>query len=215
VHAAIALLAALEHRGRTGEGQQIEVAQIEVGACITAEPVIEYSMNGIVRPREGNRQRDLAQGVYPTRSEGAWVALSVRHDADWARLVEAIGRPELRGDPRFASARAREIAHDAFDEVVADWTRGRLADEIVDGLRERGVPAEWLLTPDRMYDHPQLVQRSYFEELEHPITGRHRYPGWPVRITPGPTRHHRFRPPTLGQHNTEILREMGLSDEAR
>jgi crotonobetainyl-CoA:carnitine CoA-transferase CaiB-like acyl-CoA transferase len=66
-----------------------------------------------------------------------------------------------------------------------------------------------------MYDHPELAQRDYFEELEHPITGRHRYPGWPFRITPGPTHHHRFRPPTLGQHNTEILREMGLSDEAR
>jgi crotonobetainyl-CoA:carnitine CoA-transferase CaiB-like acyl-CoA transferase len=75
------------------------------------------------------------------------------------------------------------------------------------------VPAERVLTPDRMYDHPELAQRDYFEELEHPITGRHRYPGWPFRITPGPTRHHRFRPPTLGQHNAEILRELGLSDE--
>src|SRR5262245_49077251 len=67
VHAAVALLAALEHRRRTGQGQQIEVAQIEVGACVTPEPVIEYSMNGIVRPREGNRQRGYAQGLYPTQ----------------------------------------------------------------------------------------------------------------------------------------------------
>ena len=67
VHAGVALLAALEHRRRTGEGQLIEIAQIEVGACVTAEPVIEYSMNGVVRPREGNRPRGYLQGVYPTR----------------------------------------------------------------------------------------------------------------------------------------------------
>ncbi len=71
-----------------------------------------------------------------------------------------------------------------------------------------------LLTPDRMYDIPQLDARGYYDELEHPITGSHRYPGWPLRLTPGPSRHHRFVPPTLGQHNEEILRSLGLdSDE--
>ena len=78
VHAAVALLAALEHRRRTGEGQLIEVAQIEVGAAVTAEPVIEYSMTGKVRPREGNRHRTYAQGVYPARGQDEWVAISVR-----------------------------------------------------------------------------------------------------------------------------------------
>jgi crotonobetainyl-CoA:carnitine CoA-transferase CaiB-like acyl-CoA transferase len=65
-----------------------------------------------------------------------------------------------------------------------------------------------------MYDIPQLDARGYYDELEHPITGSHRYPGWPLRLTPGPSRHHRFVPPTLGQHNEEILRSLGLdSDE--
>ncbi len=96
VHAGVALLAALEHRRRTGEGQLIEVAQIEVGAAVTAEPVIEYSMNGIVRPRDGNRQRGYCQGVYPTDTDDAWVALSVRDDNDWS----AVGRGD--GSPRAA-----------------------------------------------------------------------------------------------------------------
>lgn len=72
MHAGVALLAALEHRRRTGEGQLIEVAQIEVGAAVTAEPVIDYSINGIVRPRDGNRQRGIRQGVCPTDTEDAW-----------------------------------------------------------------------------------------------------------------------------------------------
>lgn len=213
VHAGVALLAALEHRRRTGEGQLIEVAQIEVGAALTAEPVIEYSMNGVVRPREGNRQRGYCQGVYPTSTDGAWVALSVRDDTDWRQLVDAMGRPELLEDDRLASAQRRADAHDLFDDIVAAWSRTLTPGEIVAALQARGVPAEELLTPERMYDVPQLDARGYYQDVEHPVTGRHRYPGWPFRITPGPVSHHRFAPPTLGQHNDEILRGLGLSDD--
>jgi crotonobetainyl-CoA:carnitine CoA-transferase CaiB-like acyl-CoA transferase len=211
VHAGVALLAALEHRRRTGEGQLIEIAQVEVTACVTAEPVIEFSMNGIVRPREGNRRRGWVQGVYPTAVDGAWVAISVRHDADWAQLATAMGRAEMLDDARFASADQRQLAHDDFDTVVADWTRIRTGSEIIDALSARRVPAEQVLTPERMYDMPQLDARGYYEEIDHPVTGPHRYPGWPMRMTPGPSRHHRFAPPTLGQHNEEILRGLGLT----
>src|SRR5690348_13931345 len=116
-HATAALLAALEHKRRTGAGQLIEVAQIEVGAVVTAEPVIEYSLTGRVPEREGNRHRTFAQGVYPAAGEDEWVAVSVRHDADWNATIEAIGRPELADDPRFGTAEARRANHDAFDEV--------------------------------------------------------------------------------------------------
>ncbi len=211
VHAGVALLAALDHRRRTGEGQLIEVAQIEVGAAVTAEPVIEYSMNGIVRPRDGNRQRGCCQGVYPTDTDDAWVALSVRDDTDWSQLVEAMGRPGLLEDDRLATAHGREAAHDVFDGVVAAWTRTRATADIVAALRERNIPVEEVIAPEQMYDLPGLDARGYYEDFEHAVTGRHRYPGWPFRITPGPARHHRFAPPTLGQHNDEILGGLGLS----
>ena len=64
-----------------------------------------------------------------------------------------------------------------------------------------------------MYDIPQLDARGYYQEVEHPVTGMHRYPGWPFTMTPGPRRHHRFAPPTLGQHNEEILRGLGLTGD--
>jgi crotonobetainyl-CoA:carnitine CoA-transferase CaiB-like acyl-CoA transferase len=213
VHAGVALLAALEHRHRTGDGQLLEIAQIEVAACLTAEPVIEYSMNGIIQPRNGNRHRGFAQGVYPTEVEDDWVALSVRDDSDWAQLAAAMGRPDLIDDARFASADDRERSHDDFDDVVAEWTRTRSAEAIVDTLGARHVPAERVMTADRMYDIAQLDERRYYEEFEHPVTGRHRYPGWPFTMTPGPGRHHRFKPPTLGQHNNEILHGLGLTDD--
>ena len=213
VHATVALLAALEHKRRTGEGQLIEVAQIEVGAAVTAEPVIEYSLTGTVRGREGNRHRTFAQGVYPAAGDDEWVAISVRDDADWAAVAEVIGRPELRDDPRFASQEARLHNQDAFDEVLAEWTATRPPDEIAELIRRRSVPAERLLTPDRMYDVDQLDARGFYEDLEHPLSGRQRFPGWPFRITPGPSRHHRTPSPTLGQHNAEVLGALGLSGD--
>ena len=213
VHATVALLAALEHRARTGDGQLLEVAQIEVGAAVAAEPVIEYSLTGQVQAREGNRHREYAQGVYPTAADDDWVAVSVRDDSDWAALTDALGRPELLADTRFATIQDRRDNHDAFDTVLGEWTRTRAADEIADELNRRGVPAERLLTPDRMYDVEQLDARSFYQELEHPITGSHRFPGWPFRITPGPRRHHSAVSPTLGQHNDEVLAEVGLSEQ--
>ena len=213
VHAGIALLGALEHRRRTGEGQLIEIAQIEAAACVTAEPVIQYSMNGIVQPRTGNRFEGLVQGVYPTVADDVWVALSVRDDKDWKQMADAMGRPDLIADARFDSADNREHSHDDFDDVVTEWTRTLTASRIVDELSSRRVPAEQVMTADRMYDIAQLDERRYYEAFEHPLTGLHRYPGWPFTITPGPGRHHRFVTPTLGQHNGEVLRELGLSNE--
>lgn len=213
VHATVALLAALEHKRKTGEGQLIEVAQIEVGAAVTPEPVIEYSLTGRVREREGNRHRTYAQGVYPSSGDDQWVAISVRDDSDWAAVTEAIGRPELRDDARLASPEARVQNHDAFDAALAQWTARQTSDEAADSLRRRGVPAERLLTADRMYEVDQLDARGFYEELDHPLSGRQRYPGWPFRITPGPTRHHRSPSPMLGQHNDEVLGALGLSDD--
>ncbi len=211
-HATVALLAALDHRRRTGEGQLIEVAQIEVGAAVTAEPVIECSLTGRVPQREGNRHRAYAQGVYPAAGEDEWLAVSVRDDADWRAAVDVMGRPELAEDPRFHTAGARQDNHDAFDEVLRHWTASQDPDEAADALRRRGVPAERLLTGDRMYDVDQLDARGFYTELEHPLSGRQRYPGWPFRITPGPADHHRTPSPTLGQHNNEVLSALGLSD---
>lgn len=189
VHAGVALLAALEHRNRTGAGQLVEIAQIEVAAAVTAEPVIEYSMNGVVTPREGNRRRGYLQGVYPTNEDDVWVALSV---------------PD------------QPIDHDVFDELVASWSRTQTAAAIVETLQAQGIAAERVITGEQMYDREligaQLDARGYYQELEHRITGPHRYPGWPFRITPGPRQHHRSAPPTLGQHNDEVLRELGLSE---
>jgi crotonobetainyl-CoA:carnitine CoA-transferase CaiB-like acyl-CoA transferase len=141
------------------------------------------------------------------------VAVSVRDDADWNATLGVIGRPELAEDRRFHTAEARRTNHDAFDEVLQAWTSTQDPDEAADALRRRGVPAERLLTGDRMYEVDQLDARGFYTELAHPLSGRQSYPGWPFRITPGPADHHRTPSPTLGQHNHEVLNALGLSDD--
>ena len=184
VHAGVALLAALEHRRRTGEGQLIEIAQIEVAASVAAEPVIEYSMNGVIRPREGNRRRGCVQGVYPTAADDEWVALCVRDDTDWAHLVEAIERPELH-DRRSRVARRLRRGGRRMD---ADGS----AAEIVDVLNAHQIPAEQVLTAARMYDIAQLDARGYYQEVEAPDHGRAPLSGLAVQD------HARARPTTTG-----------------
>ncbi len=211
MHGALAVQAALEHRRRTEKGQAIELAQLEVGACLTAESVIDWSMNRRLRGGEGNRARDLApQGVYRCAGE-RWVALSVRSDDEWRRLVAAIGDPGWAGDPELAGVAGRLARHDEIDATIARWTAQRSPDEVVAELRARGIPAAGLLTAAEMYDDPQLEARGYYQLLEGARSGARRYPGWPMRFSFLSTPH-RCGPPGLGQHNEEILAgELGLS----
>jgi crotonobetainyl-CoA:carnitine CoA-transferase CaiB-like acyl-CoA transferase len=214
MHAGVALQAALAHRDRTGEGQLIELAQIETGACLTAEQVIDFSMNGRVQERTGNRDRAMApQGAYPCRDE-AWIALSVRDDADWQRLVALLGEPGWARSPELATVAGRRARHDEIDEGLAAWTRERDADELVSELCSSRIPAARCLVATRMYGEPHLEARGYYQAIEHPRSGVRRHPVWPLRFSFGPHPHYRGPAPTLGQHNDEILGgELGLSAE--
>lgn len=235
MHAAVAVQAALAHRDRTGEGQMIEVAQLETGVNLTAELVIAASgpvpsAPGVPDPgrsaapasRLGNRHPVWApQGVYPCRAATPVpevVALSIVDDEQWKVLAAAIGRSDLLADASLATAAGRRAAHDVLDEGIAAWTAERSPDEVVAALRPAGVAVAPVLTVPRMYSDSQLVARGYYQELPHARTGTRRYPGWPAQFsfTPalpgGGAEHHRSGSPTLGQHNEEILRDLlGLS----
>jgi crotonobetainyl-CoA:carnitine CoA-transferase CaiB-like acyl-CoA transferase len=174
--------------------------------------VIEYSMNGRVQQREGNRSRVFApQGVYPCK-DGAFVACSVRGDAEWQELVRALGDPAWAASSELASAEARRQRAHEIDEQLAAWTADREASEVAELLRARGIPAAQLLTAPGMYGEPQLEARNYYLTLEHPVTGKRRYPVWPMRFSfqTGPV--YPRATATLGQHNDEILGgELGLA----
>ena len=213
MHALVAVQAALAHRRSGGEGQLIEMAQLETAACMCPEPIIEFSMNGRTQGRRGNRSRDRApDGLYPC-AEGGHLAVSVRNDAEWSRLVEILGEPNWARDPELAHGDGRVKRADALDARLRAWTEGRNAGELAKLLQERRVPAAALLRADEMYDDPQLVARDYYQTLDHPVTGKRRYPVWPMRFSfASKEPAYAAGTPTLGQHNQEILgEELGLS----
>ena len=206
--AGAALQAALLHRARTGEGQMIEVAQLEAAVCMTADQVIDYALNERIAARIGNRHPVFApQGVYKC-ADDRYVALTVRNNNDWHQLLEAMGRP-LWDSEEFRNARRRRALHDDIDEYINEWTEGQDVDDVVARLRAHGVPAGAVITASLMLSEPQLNARNYYVPLDHPLSGVRRYPGWPMQFSFGGPQQ-RSAPPTLGQHNTEILTDLGL-----
>jgi crotonobetainyl-CoA:carnitine CoA-transferase CaiB-like acyl-CoA transferase len=216
MHAAVAIQAALEHRDRTGEGQLIEIGQLETGANLTAELVIQWSARGEALGRIGNRDHRFApQGVYRCRDDSGmptWVALTVETDGQWQALADAIGRHDWVDDAALQELSGRQRRHDELDRGVAEWARGLDPDAVVASLRDVGIPVGRVLEVPRTYDDPQLAARDFFQELEHPLSGTRRYPGWPMRFSflAAP---HRRGAPTLGQHNREILSELGFAPD--
>src|SRR5690606_8740252 len=116
IHGAFAVLAALEHRARTGEGQVVELPMVEVALNVAAEPAITASAYGLTPHRDGNRgPRAAPQGVYACAGEEQWVALAVADDEQWASLVDALGRPALALAPELATRAGRRAAPDLID----------------------------------------------------------------------------------------------------
>jgi crotonobetainyl-CoA:carnitine CoA-transferase CaiB-like acyl-CoA transferase len=214
MHAVFALLAALEHRKRTGDGQLVEVPLVEVALNLAAEQVIEYSAFGELLTRDENRAPTAApQGVYHCVGE-AEIALSVTTDEQWLSLCKLMGAPELAGDGELSTRKGRRAQHDRIDEGIDAWFKDKDIALAVEQLLGAGVPASAVVNGHHVMPNPQLEHRGFFQNLKHPVTGDTRYPGFPMNYSILGNQLHRSPPPTLGQNNEEVLRgELGLSEE--
>lgn len=219
-HATIALLLAMFHRQRTGDGCLVEVAMVGGALNVAAEIVIEHSANGQLLNRIGNRSRTAApQGFYlssDTDADGrqdSWVAISVATDEQWRAFCAVIGSTALSGNEQLNTHAGRQLAHDAIDAIVSAWCAHHDSAYILAALDEAGVPNARVLLPHEAGDLEQLNHRGYFEDVVHPELGAIRATGYPVRFSRGPEVMNRTAAPCLGQHNHEILTELlGLSD---
>ncbi|MEA2625956.1 MAG: benzylsuccinate CoA-transferase BbsF subunit, partial [Candidatus Binatota bacterium] len=213
LHAAVAVMAALEHRARTGEGQSIDLAQLEATAAMLGPWLLDAALGDPPR-RDGNRAPGAApHGIYPSRGRERWVAIAVFSDDEWRKLCTVAERPEWRDDPRFATAEARLAHQDPLDEAISAWTRTRSDDEVAEWLQRAGIAAAPVLDNPRVTTDPQLRDRGFWIVADHARLGRDLVTGSPIRLsaTPGTTER---AGPALGQDNAYVLREVcGYSED--
>jgi crotonobetainyl-CoA:carnitine CoA-transferase CaiB-like acyl-CoA transferase len=214
VHAAVALMAALEFVDDTGRGQLVELPMIETVLNVTAAQTIESEVFGLTLQRRGNRgHTNVIQNIYRCAGEDDWIALTVRSDSDWQSLVQLMGRPSWADDPGLSTVAHRRERADEVDRHLEEWFAEQTLDDVEQRLAGVGVPAAAVISPSAVTENPQLRDRGFFERLDHPRTGPGWYPCPPFARLGGAARW-LFRPaPTLGQHNEEVLSSLcGLTE---
>lgn len=212
IYAHFAILAALHHRDRTGQGQYIDLAMYEAMMSLIPEAVIDYSMNQTEPRRIGNRDRLMApHGHYPCFDHDTWLALSIRDNDMWLAFCEATGRPDLAQDPRFTTPTARVQNVADLDREVEAWSRRQTVGAAVDLLQLAGIAAGPVLRSDELFENEQLKARGMVVAPDHPIAGAHPQLGLPWQMDS--LRAEYRRAPLLGEHTHEIITGLlGMSE---
>jgi benzylsuccinate CoA-transferase BbsF subunit len=211
---AIAILAALEHRERTGHGQYIDMSQLEAALHFLGPALLDYTANGRVQHAAGNTDPVMApHGVYPATGEDRWVAIAVRDDVEWDALCTLLGRADLADDARLASAAGRARHAEEIDAGIAAWTREREPSVAETALQAAGVPASAVLDMNDLYADPQLAHRGHFVEIPHPTHGSTTIEASRFRMSRTPARIP-VDSPTFGAHSRQVLEEiLGYGDD--
>ena len=208
------LMAALDHQRRTGEGQHIDAAQLEMSLHFLGPQLVDYSVSGRSVTRNGNRSPYMApHGVFPCQGEDQWCAIAVETDQQWTGLQAAMGSPDWAKDLKFDKVEDRLENQEEMESKLSEWTQVRPPKAVMEALHAEGVPAGVVQRSSDLQRDPQLAHRRFFRDLEHQEMGTIPYPGHQFRISgydSGP----RSAAPVLGQHNDEVLRDvLGMTDE--
>ncbi|OBJ58667.1 CoA transferase [Mycobacterium sp. 1423905.2] len=214
VHAAFAVLAALAYADRTGMGQQVELPMVETVLNTTAVQPIEYEVFGKTLSRRGNRGHGGGlQNIYRCAGDDEWIAVTVRDDRQWVALVELLGAPSWC-DEALSTADGRRLHADDIDARLRDWFAGQPCDPTVERMAGAGIPAAPVVSPSLVTENPQLRERGFFESLNHPRTGANLYPTPPFALLSGQREWLLRPPPTLGEHNGDVLcNQCGLTED--
>ncbi len=214
--AATLVLEAIEARRRTGEGQLIDIAQLEVGSYLCGPALVEHFANGRTCEPGGNVDAlvdNVPNEIYAD-GHGGWLAVSVLDDAQWVGLCRVLGRDDLAADPTLATVEGRRARRADVDAAVGAWVADRAAPAAMVELQETGVPAGAVQDARSLEQCPQLQARDVFRSFaDHPLFGDRAHERFPAIFSESDLTPY-LRSPYLGEHNFEVYGELaGLSDE--
>ncbi|MGD9892394.1 MAG: CaiB/BaiF CoA transferase family protein [Dehalococcoidia bacterium] len=210
LHAALALVAALHHRDRTGEGQFVEVSQYESTIALLGAAVLDQSVNGAHAGRVGNRDPEaVPHNLYRCQGDESWCAISVFDDQQWQALAETPGLEALRR-PEFDTREGRRTHEAEIDATVEAWTSTWDRQALAAYLQERGVPAGPLQGVAELAGVDPVLSSRYFTKVDHPSGREFLIHGNPIQMRRNPPRVERG--PLLGEHTFDVLHDLlGLS----
>jgi formyl-CoA transferase len=208
MHMAIGILAALQQRHATGRGQQVEVSMQDAVVNLIRVSLRDHQRFGMAMPRRGNQ---LGHGVpgttYPCAPGGLndWVFINAQQQM-WPAFAAAIGDPALARDPRFADEAGRWENRAALNALIETWTRARSKYEVMQILAAAGVPCGACQDTGEVLSDPHLREREIIVDIDYPTRGTYQTVGCPIKLSNSPAMV--TRPPLLGEHTAEVLRDL-------
>ncbi len=212
--ATAALIAALDHRDKTGKGQLLDISQFETAISFILPGLLEYAANGQEPERIGNSSPAAApHGVYPCKGDDRWCTISVTTAREWGDFCSEIGQPGLVSDPWFDTLENRKANEEALNNIIAKWTANLTPEEIMHRLQAAGVAAGIVANTADVLNDPQLKQRNLFWQMEHPEMGMFTHLGQSFQLSKTPAQPY-VPSPLLGEHTEQICTELlGMPDE--
>lgn len=215
-HAALALIAALLQRRRSGRGQYIDLAAREVSSAMIGDALVLASL-GVTPSRPGNGDLAMApHGVYETAGSDRWLTIAVRNDDEWRALLTELGQQDIAADPRFATVQARLMRRRELDELMARWLSSADADEMACRLQQAGICAHVSWSTRDIADDPHLHERGTLVEVDDPSVDKRYAVGAPARFSKASEVGIHRGTPELGQDEDYVFGELlGLSSGQR
>ncbi|WP_442808100.1 CaiB/BaiF CoA transferase family protein [Trinickia soli] len=212
LYSSVAVLAALAHRERSGQGQHIDLALLDVQIACLANQAANYLIGGNVPRRMGNAHPSIVPYQdFPTAD--GYMIIAVGNDSQFSSLCAGLGRPELASDARFVSNPQRVLHRDELVALLHTVTVTRTTAQWVAMLEERGVPCGPINRMDQVFADPHVQSRAMRMEMAHPVAGKVPLVANPIRMSETPVQY-RNAPPTLGEHTETVLDEwLGLNAE--
>jgi len=208
-YGAIAVIAALLHRRRTGKGQYIDVSEYEDAIQFEIPVILDWVVNHRMQTRMGNKCPYAApHGAYRCKGDDRWCVIAVFTDPEWQTFCKVIGNPEWTKQAKFSTLLARKQNEDELNQLVEEWTISHTAEEVMNMMQQAGVKAGVVQTVEDVVEYdPQLKHRHFFWTLKHPECGEtiHNRPNYVLSKTPSELR---MPAPLLGEHTDYVCKEL-------